>query len=483
MKTNSAANQSNDSLIAYINSHPNGVGSQELAEAVLKFKSPVRALAHRMILEILKENRRCRIDGNNLWFPVAAEKTEDDIDICDMPWTAVFVLAADAANGGGILYVSAWNLFPEPCAVMSHWMKDPALFIQDDRDILCGPFDEPFVTGGAAIESLASILDSRTAIFLSSKLRDMLARDTAVSGFGFPEDTMLISGLLKASDVKISRTVNLTSVYEAAFGRSPVSGTALRQAECFAEACWEALRRLTDRGTATRSLLEKSYFGELQAEPWPGFEYPPGGIEKIPVVPGVYGFSDSRGSIIYVGKAKNLRRRLKWYFQNSEDPPARLTALREQARKVIFHRCGSELESLILEYRLIKKHCPPLNTVVSIAERKGGYRPVLDSIVLLPHAEPDMGMCVWVRQDKKVVLRPFKPDSGGKAELIEEMNQYFFGPPPPPDFSDFPEMEIVSRWVRRYETELTMIPVNRLATAEEILESIKNAWDEAPGFR
>lgn len=75
---------------------------------------------------------------------------------------------------------------------------------------------------------------------------------------------------------------------------------------------------------------------------------------------GVYLFLDEKGEVIYVGKAKNLRRRVSSYFLNKDLGP-KTQALVEKIKKIKTLTVDSELESLLLEANLIKKYNPKYN--------------------------------------------------------------------------------------------------------------------------
>jgi excinuclease ABC subunit C len=83
-------------------------------------------------------------------------------------------------------------------------------------------------------------------------------------------------------------------------------------------------------------------------------------LDTLPTKPGVYIMKDGRGVVIYVGKAINLRSRVRSYFQSSVDHPktVRLAAAVEDIDFVI---TDSELEALILEMNLIKRYRPKYN--------------------------------------------------------------------------------------------------------------------------
>jgi excinuclease ABC subunit C len=83
-------------------------------------------------------------------------------------------------------------------------------------------------------------------------------------------------------------------------------------------------------------------------------------ISNIPANPGIYQFKDSKGKIIYVGKAKNLRNRVRSYFAARPLGP-RIEKLVSLIRDVEIINTDSEAESLILEMNLIKKLKPRYN--------------------------------------------------------------------------------------------------------------------------
>ena len=81
--------------------------------------------------------------------------------------------------------------------------------------------------------------------------------------------------------------------------------------------------------------------------------------DDLPLVPGVYLMRDSADRILYVGKAKSLKKRVKSYFRNDLDPKTR--ALMGQFHHLEYMITDTEKEALILESNLIKKHMPRYN--------------------------------------------------------------------------------------------------------------------------
>ena len=84
-------------------------------------------------------------------------------------------------------------------------------------------------------------------------------------------------------------------------------------------------------------------------------------IQRLPTRPGVYLLKDSAGAVLYVGKAKNLRARVKSYFRTDYGQAARTQELVRRVAGVDTLVVGSEGEALILEANLIKEHRPRFN--------------------------------------------------------------------------------------------------------------------------
>jgi excinuclease ABC subunit C len=87
-------------------------------------------------------------------------------------------------------------------------------------------------------------------------------------------------------------------------------------------------------------------------------------LAKLPLGPGVYLFRDDRNRVLYVGKAKSLRPRVRSYFQREADLSAKnrkLVRLIDDLETIVV---GSEAEALILEANLIKEHRPHFNILL-----------------------------------------------------------------------------------------------------------------------
>jgi excinuclease ABC subunit C len=84
-------------------------------------------------------------------------------------------------------------------------------------------------------------------------------------------------------------------------------------------------------------------------------------LRTLPAKPGVYLFRDARGQVLYIGKAKSLRPRVRSYFQQGGDTRVAIAKLPERVADVEVIVTGTEVEALHLEQNLVKRHRPPFN--------------------------------------------------------------------------------------------------------------------------
>ncbi len=90
-------------------------------------------------------------------------------------------------------------------------------------------------------------------------------------------------------------------------------------------------------------------------------EHLQGILDTLPSKPGCYIYKNSTGHVIYVGKAISLRNRVRSYFHSPDDQDYKTRKLVENIADIEWIVVGSELEALILEMNLIKKHRPRYN--------------------------------------------------------------------------------------------------------------------------
>ncbi|MBL7047232.1 MAG: excinuclease ABC subunit C [Candidatus Marinimicrobia bacterium] len=91
-------------------------------------------------------------------------------------------------------------------------------------------------------------------------------------------------------------------------------------------------------------------------------------VKQVPRKPGVYLFKDEKGLVLYIGKAKVLRDRVRTYFQKSNQTTPRLISMMSRVVDLEWIVTNNEVEALLVEANLIKEHAPKYN--VSLKDDK-----------------------------------------------------------------------------------------------------------------
>ncbi len=135
-------------------------------------------------------------------------------------------------------------------------------------------------------------------------------------------------------------------------------------------------------------------------------------LGDLPTRPGCYLYRDSTGNLLYVGKAKVLRNRVKSYFSNQR-PDAKTRKLVARIWDLEFIVCETELEALVLENNLIKEHRPPFNIMLR-DDKSYPY------VKLTREAFPKVYVTRKILKDKAYYFGPFFPASTAyrTAELV-----------------------------------------------------------------
>jgi excinuclease ABC subunit C len=141
-------------------------------------------------------------------------------------------------------------------------------------------------------------------------------------------------------------------------------------------------------------------------------------IDTLPFAPGVYLFEDESGKVIYVGKAKSLRKRVQSYFTGRDQASPKVQAMLARAAGLESIVTATEKEALILEGNLIKKHRPRYNVVL---------RDDKNYLALRIDPEEEYPRLALVRQMKKDGALYFGPFASAHAvrETLKVVNRVF----------------------------------------------------------
>ena len=139
-------------------------------------------------------------------------------------------------------------------------------------------------------------------------------------------------------------------------------------------------------------------------------------IKNLPERPGVYLMRDSEGKVIYVGKAKKLKRRVSSYFRHSHSSP-RLNKLVSLIEDISTIRTETEAEALIVEAKLIRRYSPFFNIELKMGDK-------YPYVKVTNEEYPRLEITRHKYNDGAVYLGPFV-DAGNIRNLMRLSERYF----------------------------------------------------------
>jgi len=145
---------------------------------------------------------------------------------------------------------------------------------------------------------------------------------------------------------------------------------------------------------------------------------PSDAIKHLTHRPGVYRMLDAAGEVIYVGKAKDLRRRVTSYFQGNRAHDAKTIAMVRSVAGIEVTVTRTDVEALMLEYNLIKQHRPRFNVV--LRDDKSYPYILLDD----KHSFPRLSFYRGARTSKAKLFGPY-PSAGSVRETLSQLQKLF----------------------------------------------------------
>ena len=141
-------------------------------------------------------------------------------------------------------------------------------------------------------------------------------------------------------------------------------------------------------------------------------------LKKLPAKPGVYLMHDEKDEIIYVGKARILKNRVRQYFQTGYQKSLKIAHMVSHIAYFEYIITNNEVEALVLECNLIKEHRPRYNTMLKDDK---GYPYIR---VTVQEMYPRLEFCRRPRRDKEKYFGPYT-SAGAVKETLELMRRIY----------------------------------------------------------
>ena len=236
-------------------------------------------------------------------------------------------------------------------------------------------------------------------------------------------------------------------------------------------ACFDALREPGEAWEVTAAACRAG--GD--PVPWSRYAFSRDDLQAIPTVPGTYRFYDLGGKLLYVGKSRNLKRRLAAWFGEDSPRGARGRAIIEAVHRFEFHPAGSELEALLREAGQIRRDDPERNVQRTVHARKERAAR-LGSILILEPAEEPWVLRAWlIREGQLLDSVPLGPRGGGLRRIERVLQDEFFDPREGPRSarSRPVDVEIVARWLAEHRDKAVAFDPTHLKTTDEVVSRLR----------
>jgi DNA polymerase-3 subunit epsilon len=400
-----------DRLVELVEEQRGPVVAEEAARRLFALRQAPVALARSLLADVVETDARLAWNGDAVSLaepPGAALLLEDaTYVVVDLETTGL------RPGSSGICEIGAVRLRAFEVEAEFQTLVDPGLPIAAGASAVTGLRNEQLRGAPRPEEAVRSFLAfAGDAVLVAHNARfDLAFLDRETEGL-----TGSRIGSAVVDTVRLARTLLAGRV--SSFGLAQLAwflGTAekpchraLPDARATAELLLALIGLAQERGartvadltalaaTRTRRLLDKRHL-----------------VFGAPSNPGVYLFLGRNGQVLYVGRARDLRARLRSYFRSDRQRPAVEAAL-AAAERIEWRVTGSELEAALEELRLIRNLRPPGNARVSRPERQVWLRRRGDSVVASSRPSP-VGP-LRSRRTAQLAARALSPDELARPE-------------------------------------------------------------------
>lgn len=236
--------------------------------------------------------------------------------------------------------------------------------------------------------------------------------------------------------------------------------------------CFDALRKPGE----TWSEVAAACHTETSGLPWSRYAFSRDDLRALPPVPGTYRFYDLDSKLLYVGKSKNLKRRLAAWFGDGTPLRPRSLAIVEAVHRFEVKPSGSDLEALLREAGQIRRDAPEHNVQRAVHPSGPDRKARLRSILILEPAEQPWVLRAWlIREGQLVDSVPLGPKGGGLRRIERVLRDVFFDPRSGPRSgrSRPVDVEIVARWLSEHRDKAVAFDPTHFKTPDDVVSRLR----------
>lgn len=203
-------------------------------------------------------------------------------------------------------------------------------------------------------------------------------------------------------------------------------------------------------------------------------------IENLPEIPGVYVMRNAAGAVIYVGKARNLRDRVRSYFRPRVELDEKTARIQEEVARIDVEPTGSDLAAYLVEYERIQSLEPTINIQFEVHARPAAAKEPHRRIILLAPAPDAACVELFLLHGDRALQRLTLPRDAA-ANARPELERFFFGAPPPDaDAATADLVQIAWSWIERNADSVNAFDVDLAGGLDASMELLGKYLRETP---
>jgi hypothetical protein len=197
-------------------------------------------------------------------------------------------------------------------------------------------------------------------------------------------------------------------------------------------------------------------------------------LRRLPEHPGIYVMRNQRGDVIYVGKARNLKRRVGSYFTSRALSDPRTAKLHPQLYSLEVIPTSSEVEALLEEMRMIGIFRPRGNVQSAVHEQQEFYGRERNLLLLVPDFRRIKAQAYFLRSGSFVYKETLTLGRHPSRKLQNRLRSVYFGARRRKGTFETWEKEIVYRWLAANRRNLNFIDIDEAGTYEASIKRLSD---------
>ncbi len=457
-------------LYSHLRLHPSGVSASNVVRDVLRLEGASESVADRLLDSLLRDDSRFQKNADGLW--TLSPEAVAHLGLLDLP----YLIAVSDAPGGGrttedrFIFSLSERARPSGFGELRRsWSSSGATF----------ELRLPGAVGDAVRTSrehhaLLSALDRAFVVEFSGEFFFRAINEYSVQLRGEPTECEPMSVSALSRVIMKKKYASPFELANALGATAADTGSAEDRLSALEDSFFTLLETCRQRNLNSMDELLEELERKKTPPDYKRYKFDRQLLESLPESPGVYLMKTSIGELLYVGKAKNLKRRVRSYFRSGEVTDKKLSLLRTHLYDLEVRPTGSELEALLAEHSLISRHSPPLNTQEKVHARTVGSKIRINCVLLLPSVHPGSVELFLLTKNGHLAQRRCPQRKTPTDEVKEVLERLYFSESrAEPETERREKSEIAFSWLAQHRDRVTMVDVDAAADAQDCIRLIE----------